>query len=223
MSVLVNQEPKFRLGDGQVAGTTIKTLITDAQALDFDKQGKLTTKDQTLTLIPYYAWCHRGSGKMRVWLAQDLSATTPAQPATLASESKVSASMERLPALSAVNDRLVPKGENDRSVPYTHWWPKQASTEWIGYTFPAESEVSSSTVYWFSDKPWGGCAVPKSWRILYQDAAGQWLPVEEPSGYPTYPGTASTVNFKPVKTKAVRLEVTLPDNDSAGLFEWSVR
>jgi len=223
MSVLLNQEPKFRLGDGQVAGTTIKTLITDAQALDFDKQGKLTTKDQTLTLIPYYAWCHRGSGKMRVWLAQDLSATTPAQPATLASESKVSASMERLPALSAVNDRLVPKGENDRSVPYTHWWPKQASTEWIGYTFPAESEVSSSTVYWFSDKPWGGCAVPKSWRILYQDAAGQWLPVEEPSGYPTYPGTASTVNFKPVKTKAVRLEVTLPDNDSAGLFEWSVR
>ena len=223
MSALLNQEPQFRLGDGKVAGTTIKTLITDAQTLDFNKQGKLVTKDQTLTLIPYYAWCHRGSGKMRVWLAQDLSATTPAQPATLASESKVSASMNRLPALTAINDRLVPKGESDRSVPYTHWWPKKASTEWIGYTFPAEAEVSSSTVYWFSDKPWGGCAVPKSWRILYQDGAGQWQPVEEPSGYPTNAGTPSTVNFKPVKTKAVRLEVTLPDNDSAGLFEWSVR
>ena len=222
MSALVNQEPQFRLGKGEVAGTPITTLITDAQTLDFDKQGKLVVSDKTLTLIPYYAWCHRGSGKMRVWLAQDLSATTPAQPATLASESKVGSSM-RLPALSSVNDRLVPKGENDRSVPYTHWWPKQASTEWISYTFTAEAEVSSSTVYWFSDKPWGGCAVPKAWRILYQDAAGQWLPVEQPDAYPVNPGTASTVNFKPVKTKAVRLEVTLPDHDSAGLFEWSVR
>jgi hypothetical protein len=223
MSALMNQEPQFRLGKGEVAGTPITTLITDAQTLDFNKQGKLVTKDQTLTLIPYYAWCHRGSGKMRVWLAQDLSATTPALPPTLASESKVTASMNRLPALTSVNDRLVPKGENDRSVPYTHWWPKKASTEWIGYDFPQEAEISSCTVYWFSDKPWGGCSVPKAWRILYQDKDGQWKPVEGADSYPTYPGTASTVNFTPVRTKAVRLEVTLPDNDSAGLFEWSVR
>ena len=65
--------------------------------------------------------------------------------------------------------------------------------------------------------------MPKSWRILYQDAQGEWKPVEEADNYPTNPGVASTVNFKPVKTKAVRLEVTLPDNDSAGLFEWSIR
>ncbi len=222
MSALVNQNPQFRLGKGEVAGTSLVTLMTDAQTLDFNKQGKLVATDHTLTLIPYYAWCHRGSGKMRVWQAQDLSATTPAQPATLASESKVGASM-RLPALSSVNDRLVPKGESDRSVPYTHWWPKKASTEWISYTFPQEAEVSSSTVHWFSDKPWGGCSVPKAWRILYQTADGQWQPVEQPDAYPTHIGVASTVNFKPVKTKAVRLEVTLPDDDSAGLFEWTVK
>ena len=222
-SVLVNQNPQFRLGNAEVAGTPVTTIITDAQTLDFNKQGRLVTSDQTLTLIPYYAWCHRGSGKMRVWLAQDLSATTPAQPATLASESQVTTSTPRMPAISAVNDRLVPKGENDRSVPYTHWWPKQASTEWICYTFPQEAEVSTSTVYWFSDKPWGGCDVPKSWRILYQTAGGQWLPVEDASGYPAHRGVPSTVNFKLVRTKAVRLEVTLSDHDSAGLFEWSVK
>ena len=222
-SALVSQEPQFQLGKSEIAGTPIVTLTTDAQTLDFNKQGKLTVKDQTLTLIPYYAWCHRGSGKMRVWLAQDLSATTPAQPATLASESKVTTSTPRMPAISAVNDRLVPKGENDRSVPYTHWWPKKASTEWIAYTFPQEAEVSTSHVYWFSDKPWGGCAVPKSWRILYQTASGEWLPVEGADGYPTHVGTPSTVHFTPVRTKALRLEVTLPDNDSAGLFEWIVK
>jgi DUF1680 family protein len=222
-AALLNQQPQFRLGKTEVAGTSIVTLITDAQTLDFDKQGKLQTTDQTLTLIPYYAWCHRGSGRMRVWLPQDLSATTPAQPATLASESKVTTSTPKMPAISAVNDRLLPRGENDRSVPYTHWWPKKASTEWIGYEFPAEAEVSTATVYWFSDKPWGGCAVPKAWRILYQDAGGQWLPVEQPDHYPTSVGTPCTVSFKPVRTKAVRLEVTLPDDDSAGLFEWSVK
>ena len=199
------------------------TLITDAQTLKFDKQGKLVAEDQKLTLIPYYAWCHRGSGKMRVWLAQDLTATTPSQPATLASESKVSSSTANLPALTSINDRLVPKNENDRSIPYTHWWPKNGTTEWLGYEFPQESTVQRATVYWFDDGSWGGCRVPKSWRILYQDAQGQWLPVKEADAYPTDKGTPCTVNFAPVKTKAVRLEVTLPQDNSAGVFEWSVQ
>jgi hypothetical protein len=160
---------------------------------------------------------------MRVWLPQDLNATNPSQPATLASESKVSSSTEKMPALSAINDRLVPKDENDRSVPYTHWWPKNNSTEWLGYEFPAESTVQSATVYWYDDGPWGGCRVPQSWRILYQDAQGKWNPVTGADGYPTDKGAACTVNFDPVKTKALRLEVVLPSDNSAGLFEWIVK
>jgi len=222
-SALVNQEPQFQLGKAEVAGTPVVTLRTDAQTLNFDKQGKLAVKDQTLTLIPYYAWCHRGSGKMRVWLSQDLTATTPAQPATLASESRVSTSTPRMPAISAINDRLVPKDENDRSVPYTHWWPKKGSTEWIGYEFSQESTVQSATVYWYDDGPWGGCRVPQSWRILYQDAQGQWQPVSGANAYPTDKGVACIVNFDPVKTKALRLEVVLPNDNSAGLFEWIVK
>ena len=77
MCALINQNPQFRLGKGEIAGTPILTLTTDAQTLNFNKQGRLETTEQTLTLIPYYAWCHRGSGKMRVWLPQDLNATTP--------------------------------------------------------------------------------------------------------------------------------------------------
>ncbi len=33
----------------------------------------------------------------------------------------------------------------------------------------------------------------------------------------------NTVDFDPVTTDAVRLEVTLPDNLSSGLYEWEVR
>ena len=223
MGALINQNPQFTLGKSEIAGTPIQTLTTSAQTLNFNKQGKLETQDQTLTLIPYYAWCHRGSGKMRVWLPQDLNATNPSQPETLASQSKVSSSSERMPALSAINDRLVPKDENDRSVPYTHWWPKKDCTEWLGYELPLETTVQSATVYWYDDGPWGGCRVPQSWRILYQDQQGQWQPVSGADAYPTDKGSACTVNFDPVKTKALRLEVTLPADNAAGLFEWSIR
>ena len=229
MGALVNQSPKMTVEDGtlhakdkKVADYYIKVIKTDAQLLSFDKQGRLNTEDVKLSLIPYYAWCHRGSGKMRVWLSQDLSSSRPEQPATLASLSKVTASTPAA-SLSAVNDRLVPKDGTDRSMPYYHWWPKQGVTEWIAYEFTEASTVQSSTVYWYDDGPWGGCRVPKAWRIFFKNDNGEWQPVSGADKYPTTKGTACTVNFEPVKTKAIKIEIDLPSDNSAGLFEWSVK
>ena len=229
MGALVNQSPKMTVEDGtlhakdkKVADYYIKVIKTDAQLLSFDKQGRLNTEDVKLSLIPYYAWCHRGSGKMRVWLSQDLSSSRPEQPATLASLSKVTASTPAA-SLSAVNDRLVPKDGTDRSMPYYHWWPKQGVTEWIAYEFPEASTVQSSTVYWYDDGPWGGCRVPKAWRIFFKNDNGEWQSVSGADKYPTTKGTACTVNFEPVKTKAIKIEIDLPSENSAGLFEWSVK
>ena len=229
MGALVNQSPKMTVEDGtlhakdkKVADYYIKVIKTDAQLLSFDKQGRLNTEDVKLSLIPYYAWCHRGSGKMRVWLSQDLSSSRPEQPATLASLSKVTASTPAA-SLSAVNDRLVPKDGTDRSIPYYHWWPKQGVTEWIAYEFPEASTVQSSTVYWYDDGPWGGCRVPKAWRIFFKNDNGEWQSVSGADKYPTTKGTACTVNFEPVKTKAIKIEIDLPSENSAGLFEWSVK
>ncbi|MGM9703573.1 MAG: glycoside hydrolase family 127 protein [Prevotella sp.] len=229
MGALVNQSPKMTVEDGTLhakhakeADYYIKVIKTDAQLLSFDKQGRLNTKDVKLSLIPYYAWCHRGSGKMRVWLSQDLSSSRPEKPATLASLSKVTASTPAA-SLSAINDRLVPKDGTDRSMPYYHWWPKQNVMEWIAYEFPEASTVQSSTVYWYDDGPWGGCRVPKAWRIYYKNSNGEWQPVADADKYPTTKGSACTVNFNPVKTTAVKMEVDLPADNSAGLFEWSVK
>ena len=229
MGALVNQSPKMTVEDGtlhakdkEVADYYIKVIKTDAQLLSFDKQGRLNTKDVKLSLIPYYAWCHRGSGKMRVWLSQDLSSSRPEQPATLASLSKVTASTPAA-SLSAVNDRLVPKDGTDRSMPYYHWWPKQGVTEWIAYEFPEASTVQSSTVYWYDDGPWGGCRVPKAWRIFFKNDNGEWQSVSGADKYPTTKGTACTVNFEPVKTKSIKIEIDLPSENSAGHFEWSVK
>ncbi|MCQ2259011.1 MAG: glycoside hydrolase family 127 protein [Bacteroidaceae bacterium] len=223
LSVLINQEPSFKLGSQQIMNTTVQTLTTDAQTLTFNNQGKLTTTDESLVLIPYYAWAHRGPGKMTVWIPQDLNATTPALPASIASESKISASAKRLPALSSINDRLVPADGTDRSVPYTHWWPAKNTTEWLAYDFAKEETVSTSTVYWFDDAPWGGCRVPSSWKLYYKTASGEWNEVKNPSNYGTDKGMPNTVNFEPVKTKAMKLEIVQPADYSCGVFEWSVK
>ena len=44
----------------------IELLKTQAQTLEFDKEGRLEAKEVTLSLIPYYAWAHRGAGDDRL-------------------------------------------------------------------------------------------------------------------------------------------------------------
>ena len=78
-SILLNQHPQFKVTDKPELLYGIRQITTDAQALSYDKAGKLVTKDVELTLIPYYAWAHRGEGDMEVWLPIDVSATS-AQP-----------------------------------------------------------------------------------------------------------------------------------------------
>lgn len=221
MSVLVNRRPQFETVEKPDMLCGLTEIKTGAQVLGYDAEGRLTASDVELTLIPYYAWAHRGSGNMMVWLPQEVSATSPSMPATLASESRVDAS-HKTTALSAINDRLVPADENDRSMAYYHWWPKKNSTEWITYEFPKPTEVSSSTVYWFDDEPWGGCRVPQSWKLYYKDGQGGWTPVSATVTYGTKKGVPNTVEFTPVQTTAMKLEVVLPEDNSAGVFEWEV-
>lgn len=220
-SVLLPRHPEFTVVETPNLLYGINQLKTDAQILKYNEEGYLNVERTRLTLIPYYAWAHRGPGSMAVWLPQELNATRPSQPATLASKSKVDASYKSS-ALSSIHDRLVPKDEFDRSIPYYHWWPKQASTEWITYEFPEKAEIKTSTVYWFDDEPWGGCRTPKSWKLYYRNDQGEWESVKGVSRYGTDKGVGNKIMFDPVETTAVKLEIVLPDKYSAGIFEWEV-
>lgn len=221
LSAFMNQKPKFEVINRPDLLYGIDQLKTDAQVLSYDNSGKLTVKGVKLTLIPYYAWAHRGSGNMAVWLPQQLSAARPTMPPSLASKSKIEAS-HPTKSITAINDRLLPKDENDRSIPYFHWWPNKNTTEWITYTFPKATTISSSTVYWFDDGPWGGCRVPESWKLLYQDNSGQWKPITGTDKYGTKKGTANTVHFDAINTIAIKLEIKLPTENSSGIYEWEV-
>lgn len=78
-NILLNQHPVFQVVDKPDMLCGIREITTDAQALSYDTAGKLAVKDVKLTLIPYYAWAHRGEGDMAVWLPIEVSASS-AQP-----------------------------------------------------------------------------------------------------------------------------------------------
>lgn len=219
LSVLLNRQPSFTVTEKPDLLYGLNQIQTPAQTLKYDAEGRLSVQDVTLTLIPYYAWAHRGSGRMAVWLPSDVKA---ARPAGTVATYKITAS-HQTSALSSVADGLVPQDENDRTIPYYHWWPKNGSTEWVAYEFPQARKVSSAEVYWFDDAPWGGCRVPRLWSLYYKDNAGQWQPVANPGEYTVRKGDANMVTFDPVTTTAMKLEVVLPEKNSAGVFEWTVR
>ncbi len=219
LSVLLNRQPSFTVTEKPDLLYGLNQIQTPAQTLKYDAEGRLSVQDVTLTLIPYYAWAHRGSGRMAVWLPSDVKA---ARPAGTVATYKITAS-HQTSALSSVADGLVPQDENDRTIPYYHWWPKNGSTEWVAYEFPQARKVSSAEVYWFDDAPWGGCRVPRLWSLYYKDNAGQWQPVANPGEYSVRKGDANMVTFDPVTTTAMKLEVVLPEKNSAGVFEWTVR
>ena len=59
------------MGNGQTFNVT--AITAQAQEASITLDGKLAAKDVAIRLIPYYAWNHRGAGKMDVWLARSLS------------------------------------------------------------------------------------------------------------------------------------------------------
>lgn len=78
LSVIMNRKPRFTVESRPDLLCGINTISTDAQTLGYDDNGRIIATDVHLTLIPYYAWVHRGAGNMAVWLPQELSASRPA-------------------------------------------------------------------------------------------------------------------------------------------------
>ncbi len=182
----------------------------------------LLKTEQTVTAIPYYAWNNRGHSEMTVWIPYEESAAKPQPAPTIASQSKVLSSLKNARLLNAIKDQYAPADSKDASYPYLHWWPKKNTTEFVQYDFPKEETVSESKVYWFDDGPWGGCRIPDSYNILYLKD-GKWEPVEVVSNTGIAKDKFNVMQFKPVKSTALRLELKLPADNASGIHEWIVQ
>ncbi|MCD4730609.1 MAG: glycoside hydrolase family 127 protein, partial [Bacteroidales bacterium] len=175
-NLLLNKNDSFTVEfkDDLIDGVDV--IKGNAKALSIsEKDNTIIKKEQNFTAIPYYAWAHRGSGEMIVWLPYEESAANPTLPPTIASESKVSASYY-YDVITAINDQIIPKNSNDHEIPRLTFWSHKGTTEWIQYDFDKETTISFVHIYWFDDEPNGGCRIPKNWKLLYKKE-GIWKEV----------------------------------------------
>ena len=119
--------------------------------------------------------------------------------------------------IEAINDNIVPTSSDDKTIPRFTWWDHVGGAEWASLTFNKPKLVSSASLYWFQDN--AGCYAPASWKLMYQDG-DTWKPVETTDDYATKIDGFNTVNFKPVVTTALRVDVQMQPDKSSGILEW---
>ena len=204
--------------DNLLNGVTV--IKGEATALyEGKKGGPPLSKKQQFVAIPYYAWAHRGEGEMTVWLAREASKARPLPNPSIASKSMPSASGGK--NADSLKDQWDPTNSNDHAHPYLHWWPSKGTQEWVQYDFEMPSMVQAVEVYWFDDTGQGECRIPASWRAFYQ-VGNAWAPVQNLGPYGVEKNRYNRVKFKTVRTKALRLEIQLQKDFSAGILEWRV-
>jgi DUF1680 family protein len=176
------------------------------------------------TAIPYFANANRAPSEMRVWAAETEDKAEALPPPTLASRATPSAShCWRQDTVSALNDQLAPAASDDTTIPRFTWWDHRGTTEWVQYDFERLESVSSVEVYWWDERRLKArCRVPQTWRLLYRTPSGEWNPVAHAAGYPVEIDRFNRVNFDPIQTTALRIEVQLQPDWSGGILEWRV-
>ncbi len=154
-------------------------------------EGK-TADGGTLTLIPYYAWAHRGGGEMAVWLSRTWRPFIASNSETYSSGSHFS------------------------------WGMYRTNTRWIQQNFRKARQISSVEVKWYDDEAAGGMnRVPRSWKVLYRDSEG-WKPVADVSRGGIARDQFNKVTFQPVTATAMRVDVRPQPDVAAGIAGWKV-
>lgn len=213
-----------------IAGQFDNTLFGGIETLSFNGylvKRKLSTDEAELEqlplkAIPYFMWANRGKDNMLVWMPHTLNAAREMAQPTLASTSKASASEGLKGAIENIADQYKAKSSADNESTYVHWWPKFGTTDWLQYDFAKDEQVGTARVYFFDDEDSnGGCRIPKSVTIQYLDN-GKWRSVHVPDGIKITKDGWTEIQFEPVKTSSIRLEMTFQEGVSGGVHEWEV-
>ena len=168
----------------------------------------------TLTLVPYFAWCHRGAGEMQTWFPTEASEEN-AIPDYVVKASHCNPRDK----VAALSDGILPKSSGDQSVPRFTFWDHRGTDEWIQYHFVEPEEVRGVEVYWFDDAGSGGCRVPESWKVQWRPAKdAPWQDVDVAG--PCEKDRFCAVDFpSPVRAQAIRIAVKLRRDYSGGVLE----
>jgi len=124
-------------------------------------------------------------------------------------------------SLEAIADSLEPTHSGDHSIPRFTWWDHRGGKEWVQLEFGQAREVSASQLYWFDDEGVGECRIPQSWKLYYRSGEA-WKPVANSHQVAPAKDKWDVIEFDPVVTSALRIEVQLQPTFSGGILEWRV-
>ena len=201
-----------------VLGNVYPALTAPAVSLRRGLKTGVRKEATTLTLVPYFAWCHRGAGEMQVFFP------TEAKEENAARDYKTSASFcFPKDSVAAAFDGVLPKASNDESIPRHTFWNHLGTDEWVACEFTVPEEVKGVEVYWFDDGSKGHCRLPASWKVQWRAAKNApWQEIA--AAGPIAKDKFCTVDFPaPVKAQAMRLNIKLQDGWSGGILEWRFR
>jgi hypothetical protein len=194
-----------------------RNLIDEVQASPVRSEEPV----ETVTLIPM------GAARLRIsafpWIGEGPNAHEWQPPRQ--GKAKIPAEASHCwesDTTAALSNGDTPTSSNDQEISRFTWWPHKGTTEWVQYNFAKPRALSQVEVYWFDDgTTGGGCRVPQSWKLLYK-AGDAWKDVSTVSACGVEKDKFNKATFDEVTTSALRIEVQLQADYSAGILEWRI-
>ncbi|MEP0843110.1 MAG: glycoside hydrolase family 127 protein [Phycisphaerae bacterium] len=170
---------------------------------------------EEVTLIPM------GCARLRISAFPAISDGPDARKWEVPSASPSASHVHPGDTLAALTDGIEPSSSSDQSIPRFTWWDHRGTREWVQLTFPQPRNVAWVEVYWYDDTRQGRhCAAPAAWRVQWLDH-DTWRNVEaRAADHRTRLDRYNRVEFRPVTTAALRLDVQLAPDYSGGILEW---
>ena len=181
----------------------------------------VAVKGGGLTLVPFFAWCHRGAGEMQTWFPVSREAASGNRQGIIANASHCCPT----DTLDALFDGRLPQSSADESIPRFTFWANCGREDWIEFELPMRAPVKGVEVYWFDDCRVGGkCALPASWKVQSRLFPGlPWTDVKGAT-YTTVQDGFSVAAFpEAINSETFRIVLQERPDRSAGVLEMRVR
>lgn len=204
---------------GGVATLEGSAMVSDAEWPGGLYAAQANGKATQFRAVPYYAWDNRAAGEMAVWMPT----SPPVRPVRgLEGSARVSLSFTSGNCQPwGINDGAEVRNSGEQPAALCHWWPHKGGTEWVQYDWSIARRIGAVEVYWFDDTGRGECRFPASWRLLTLKGR-DWVPIAVKTGHPIKADQWCRVEFEPIETYALRLEIKMRDGWAAGIHEWKV-
>ena len=119
--------------------------------------------------------------------------------------------------LYSIYDGVKGYGELSNDKTWADWSESRPATGWLSYSWDDPYEVSSVSIYFWTDTdtPGAGVALPKDWKVqVLDEETHTWKDVTliAATDYTINKTAPNTVQFEPVKTTAIKVEMNAASN-----------